>query len=109
MDVLLDEAGRLACAPRNLIEGRNHFDSFPLTRCLWLHDPQLISILSHLNLQLLVLLGAIIGGGHKIEVLVAVEGLHPRVPLVETVLSSDFITPREVVNLLEPTQIAVNI
>ena len=51
--------------------------------------------------QLLVLLGAVEAARHKVEVLVAVEGLHSRVALVEAILARNLVAAREVVYLLE--------
>jgi len=65
--------------------------------------------LSHFTLQLLVLLGTVVRGGHKIEVFVAIESLHARVPFVKAVLPSDFLAPWEVIDFLKATQVAVDI
>ena len=64
---------------------------------------------SHFRLQLLILLRAVKGEWHEVEVLVSVEGLHPRVTLIKTVLPCNLIAAREVVYTLEPAQIAVNV
>ena len=76
LDVLLDQAGRLACTSWHFVEGRNDLDSFALARGLRFHDPELVAIFAHLLLQELVLLRTIVARWHKIEVLVPIEGLH---------------------------------
>ena len=108
-DILLYNAGRLACASWHFIEAADHLDSFALRRCLRLHDPELASLLPHLILQLLVLLGAVEAAGHEVEVLIAVEGLHSRVALVEAILPCDFVAAREVIYALKPAQVTVNV
>ena len=67
------------------------------------------SLLSHLILQLLVLLGAVKAAGHEVEVLVAVEGLHSRVALVEAILPCYFVAAREVIYSLKPAQVTVDV
>ena len=65
--------------------------------------------LSHFTLQLLVLLGTVVRGRHEIEVFVAIEGLHARVPFVKAVLPSDLLASWEVIDFLKATQVAVDI
>ena len=84
-------------------------DSFTLARCLRLHDPELLTVPAHLSLQDLVLLWAVEGRWHEVEVLVSVEGLHARIPLIQAVLPRDLIAAWKVINLLEASQVAVDV
>ena len=108
-DVLLNHAGCLSCATRHLVKAWDDLNTFALTRCFRLHNPKLVLMFSHFRLQLLILLRTVKGEWHEVEVLVSVEGLHPRVTLVKTVLPCNLIAAREVVYTLEPAQIAVNV
>ena len=80
-----------------------------MARCLRFHDPQLLTVLTHLSLQGLVLLWAVERGWHEVKVLITVEGLHARIPLIQAVLPRDLIASRKVINLLEPSQVTVDV
>ena len=109
MDVLLDETGWLACASRDFIKRRDHLNAFTLAWSLWLHDPKLVLVLSHLWLQKLILLRAIVTCRHEVETFGPVKCLHSWVALVETIFPGDLIAPRKVIYLLKPTKVTVNV
>ena len=105
----MHKARWLTSTSGHLIERRNDLNAFALRGCLWLHDPQLLTILTHFSLQERVLLWTVKTCWHEVEVLVSIEGLHPRVTLIKTVFPCNLIAAREVVYTLEPAQIAVNV